>query len=230
VTLVFIHGAGCTNDVFFEQMNAFPGSRAPNLPGHGTPGKPVSMNEFAEFIENYARRNQLANVVLCGHSMGGAVALTCARRKKISIAGIVAIGGGARMPVSESMLEGLEANFELACGRLAKAFFANPIPERIAWAEGMLATVGREQTVADFRACGQFDSGDWLDAMPVKLLAITGAQDRLMPVAMGAELARRSADGESRTIAGAGHFVLCEEPASVNKLIRDFVDGVSAGL
>lgn len=226
MTLLFVHGAGCTPDVFRAQMDAFPGAFALGLPGHGRPGSGASIEEYADFVEAFARDNHVVDIVLCGHSMGAAVALTCAARGSMPIKRIVVLGGGATMPVSDAVLQGIQTDFDVASRRLAKAFFADPAPEWIDWAASMLATVGMDQTLADFRACAAFDARPWLFDIQTPVLAVTGALDRLMPGAMADDLVGRVAGAQSRTIKSAGHFALVERPGAVNQLIRDFVDGV----
>ncbi|MDQ2663459.1 MAG: alpha/beta hydrolase [Candidatus Eremiobacteraeota bacterium] len=226
MTLLFVHGAGCTPDVFRAQMDAFAGAFAPGLPGHGKPGSGASIEEYSDFVEAFARDNHVVDIVLCGHSMGAAVALTCAARGSLDIKGVVVLGGGATMPVSDAMLQGMQTDFDATSRRLAKAFFADPAPECVDWAAAMLATVGMDQTLADFRACAAFDARPWLSDIQAPLLAVTGAADRLMPGEMADDLVGRVAGAQARRVESAGHFAPVERAGAVNQLIRDFVDGV----
>lgn len=227
MTTVFIHGAGCTGAVFGAQRAAFPDSLAPDLPGRGTPGASTSIDEFAGFIERHVADRAAGPTILCGHSMGGAVAVACAIRKNVSIAGVVVLGGGLQMPVSERLLDEMSSDFQRASHRLARAFFAEPTPERLDWAASMLLAVGPSQTIADFRACAAFDASSEAREISCPLLTVTGSADRLMPPDMGADLAARVPGGQSRTIPGAGHFALVEAPDAVNQLLRDFVNGIT---
>lgn len=227
MTLLLLHGAGCTPGVFRAQIDAFHGALAPGLPGHGQPGSGASIEQYADFVEAFVRENHIADVVLCGHSMGAAVALTCAARGRMDIKRVVVLGGGATMPVSDSMLQGMQTDFGAASRRLAKAFFADPAPDSVDWAAAMLATVGIDQTLADFRACAAFDARPWLSDIHAPVLAITGADDRLMPRAMADDLVGRVAGARALIVESAGHFALVERASAVNQLIRDFVDEVA---
>ena len=75
MTLVFIHGAACTGDVFAAQTSVIGDSLALTLPGHTTPGAPASIDDFADAVRHELAARDLSNVVLCGSSMGGAIAL-----------------------------------------------------------------------------------------------------------------------------------------------------------
>jgi len=223
--LLFIHGAGCTGEVFSEQLRVFAGSRAPNLPGHLCAGSPASIGEFADAIAALAQRERLQNVALAGHSMGGAIALELALRRPQWLQSVVVLGGGARMRVAPAFLDGLEANFEETARTLAAgSFFANPSAERVDAAVAMMKTVGRAQTLRDFGACDAFDVLERLAEIAVPLLALTGEEDRLMPPKFASALADRVRSGRARILSGAGHFVMVERPAETNATVAAFLE------
>ena len=60
VTLVFVHGAGCTSEVFAAQMAAFENAVALDLPGHGVPGSAGSIGEFADAVSLALRERDIA--------------------------------------------------------------------------------------------------------------------------------------------------------------------------
>ena len=49
--VVFVHGAGCTGEIFAAQTAAFDHSIALTLPGHTTPGEPASIEAFAPQLD-----------------------------------------------------------------------------------------------------------------------------------------------------------------------------------
>ena len=55
MTLVFVHGAGCTGAVFAAQLAAFPGSVAIDLPGHDAPGSADSIGSGPESAPRISR-------------------------------------------------------------------------------------------------------------------------------------------------------------------------------
>lgn len=226
MTLLFIHGAGCTGEVFDAQSAAFPGSMAPNLPGHLCPGSPSTIEQFADAVEAYVRKHELTAVVLCGHSMGGAIAIELALRKPTWLAGVVLLGSGARMRVAPAFLAGLQSDFEPAARLIAGYFFAKPSPERIETAVAAMQRVGQAQTVRDFQACDAFDALERLGGISVPLLAVTGEADKMTPAKFALALADRVPGAQARILPGAGHFVMAERPTETNEAIAAFLRGL----
>lgn len=227
MTLLFVHGAGCTGEVFGEQLRTFAGSQAPNLPGHLCAGAPQSIGDFADAVQAYVAENGLERAVLCGHSMGGAIALELCLRKPPWLAGAVLLGTGARMRVAPAFLDGLQSDFEATARTIAGYFFEDSRPERIDASVETMKRVGQEQVLRDFRACDAFDVLDRLGEIPVPLLAVTGESDKLAPAKYAAVLADRVPGARARIVPGAGHFVMIERPAETNESIAAFLNGLT---
>lgn len=227
-TIVFIHGAGCTPDVWRNQREAFPDAFVPALPGHGTPGTPRSISEFADSIERELRERGLRDVVLAGSSMGGAIALELALRKHPAVRGVVLLGSSAKLRVAPTIFAAMETDFEQAARTLAGLFFAEPSSERIGGAVEQMLRVGAAQTRRDFEACNNFDVLDRLPEIDVPLLALSGEFDRMVPPKFSQAAADRVPGGEARIVPGAGHLLFVEHPAETNDALRAFVDRVDS--
>jgi len=228
VKLVFVHGAGCTGAVFAPQNVAFPDSIALTLPGHTTPGSPATIDEFADAVAAELRARDLDRVVLCGHSMGGGIALELALRREPRVCAIVMLDSGARLRVAPAVLEGLERDFDAAVEQLAQHFYAQPTPERVNASVAMLRAVGRAQTLRDFRACDAFDRLARLQEVNLPLLALTGELDVLTPPKFAIALADRVPGASARIVPGAGHLAMAERPGDVNDALRAFVNHVTS--
>jgi len=227
VTLLFLHGAGCTGEVFAAQLPEFLGAAAPNLPGHLREGSPQSIPEFADAVEAYVRERRLNGVVLAGHSMGAAIAIELALRNPPWLRAAVLIGGGARMRVAPALLDGFRTDFEETARTIAGYFFAQNTPERIEAAVERMREVGRDQTLRDFIACDKFDALERLGEIAVPVLAVTGEADKLAPAKHALALAGRVPGAQARIIPDAGHFVMVERPAETNAAIAAFLAGLS---
>jgi pimeloyl-ACP methyl ester carboxylesterase len=223
MTLAFVHGAGCTPAAFGDFPQRFAGSVTLALPGRcGDASSPSSVEAFADFVAG-----SLAgfgdDIVLCGHSMGGAVALEATLRGGVTgIRGLVLLGSGSRLRVAPAIFEQLEADFAAAARRLAGWFFADPTPERLDAAVADMLVVGQAQTVRDFRACDAFDAGPRLHELRVPVLAVTGARDAMTPPKYAQSLADRVPSGSARIIPDAGHFAMIERPDEVADAIAAF--------
>jgi len=221
--LVFIHGAGCTGEVWEAQRRSFPESIAPSLPGHGKPGSPDTIEAFADAIERELENHEVGEAVLCGNSMGGAVALQIALRQNPRVRGIVLLDSGAKLRVAPEIFDALEDDFPAATRMLAGYFFANPTPERTAAAVAMLAGVGQAQTIRDFRACDAFDASGRLANISVPTLAICGEKDVMTPPKFAQFIADRVPGAKARILADTGHLAMVENPAETNAALRAFV-------
>ena len=232
---VLIHGAGCTPASFGSSfVTRLAGAVAFALPGRLGDMRPAdSVASFATAVgSSVAAAFGDEDVVLCGHSMGGAIALELALRAGAAgsavaagagnVRGVVALDSGSRLRVAPVIFERLEADFTAACADLARMFFADPSSERFDAAVADMATVGQEQTIRDFRACDAFDAGERLHELPVPLLAVTGERDAMTPPKYALSLADRVPSGSARIIADAGHFAIVERPDDVASAIAAF--------
>jgi pimeloyl-ACP methyl ester carboxylesterase len=224
--LFFIHGSGCTSRAFAKQVDAFAGSYAIDLPGHATPPLvgPITIEAYADAVEGTLEALDLRDAVLCGSSMGGAVALEAGLRHNHRIRAVVLIGSGAKLRVAPALFESLERDFEAGVRALVPLFFSAPSPELVEPAVAEMLAVGKTQTLADFRACDAFDATGRLDALSLPLLAITGENDGLTPPKFAAFLADRVPGAEARILPESGHLAMIERPDETNAALRAFVD------
>jgi 3-oxoadipate enol-lactonase len=224
---VFIHGSGCTGAAFAAQTAAFAGSYAVDLPGHGaTPPLEgaVTIAAFADAVERDLEARGIEGAILCGSSMGGAIALEVGLRANPRVGAIVALGSGAKLRVAPALFESLERDFEAGARALAPMFFASPTPALVDGAVAQMLGVGQAQTLADFHACDAFDATGRIADLALPLLALTGEQDRLTPPKFAAFLADRVPGAEARILPGAGHLAMVERPDETNAALRAFVD------
>ncbi len=227
MTYVFLHGSGCTGEVFAAQTAAFPGSIALTLPGHTVPGAPASIAEFADAVSQELAARDVRGAILAGNSLGGAIALELALRREPRVCAVVAIGSGAKLRVAPQILEGLERDFPAAARELAPWFFADPTPERVDAAVDLMLRVGAAQTIRDFRACDAFDVTGRLGEIALPVLALTGEHDRLTPPKYATFVADRVPGAEARIVARAGHLAMTERPDETNAALRAFADRIA---
>lgn len=222
-TLLCIHGAGFTGRVFDGQREVFSDLRAPNLPGHESPGAPATIDEFAGYVEEYVRDEGLGRVVLCGHSLGGAIALQVALRGLPQLEALVLLGCGARLRVGAHFLDGLKDDFEETASTVARSLYADVSSPLVAQATSSFTRVGQAQTLRDFTACNSFDVTAQLSNISAPLLAITGIHDVMTPPKYAQTLAAGVAHGSAAIIEDAGHMVMQEQPAQTNVALLNFV-------
>jgi pimeloyl-ACP methyl ester carboxylesterase len=225
--LFFIHGAGCTDQVFGAQTQAFAGAVATTLPGRGSAiGAPSTIAEFADAVAHRLDRMPAGDVVLCGSSMGGAIALELGLRAHPRVKGLVLVGSGAKLRVAPALFESLERDFSAGARTLATMFFADATPARVGAAAAQMLEVGQTQTLRDFRACDAFDATERLADLQVPLLALVGDRDVLTPPKFAQFLADRIRGATARILVGAGHLAMVERPDETNAALQAFVQEI----
>lgn len=224
--LIFVHGAGNTGLAWQYQTQYFTNSEAVSLPGHPE-GKPcTSIDDYAGWLRQYILDRDYSNVVLVGHSMGGAVAQRYALRYPESIEGIVLIGTGARLKVRPEFLNALEAGTQHSPAWLKG--FVEPLYRRVASelktrVIEKVVEVGARVQLNDFRCCDSFDIMDEVRQIEIPTLVICGAEDDMTPVKYSQYLADKINGARLVIIEGSTHLAFMEKPEEVNQAIEEFL-------
>ncbi|HSG17763.1 MAG TPA: alpha/beta hydrolase, partial [Anaerolineae bacterium] len=159
---LLIHGAAGSHLDWPPQLRRVEnmGSCALDLPGHGRSAKPgrSSVSAFADDVMALAEILSLTEILLVGHSMGGAIAMEIALREPTSVVGLVLVATGARLRVQEKLLNLLTDDYKQVV----------ELVTTLAWGQDALAEVvgrGRALMLAcdpaavelDYLACNEFD-------------------------------------------------------------------------
>ncbi|MDQ2714189.1 MAG: alpha/beta hydrolase [Chloroflexota bacterium] len=114
--IVFIHGSGDSARVWGAQLDQFDAhpTYAIDLPGHGerpdTLPAQVSVLDYAHAVHEISEDElHLAQPIIAGHSLGGAVALMMALAYSAELGGLILIGTGARLRVHPDLLASARA-------------------------------------------------------------------------------------------------------------------------
>ena len=227
--LLFIPAAGSTRAEWVFQTQHFKDSEVVVLPGHPE-GKPLpSIDGYMEWLRGYIQRKQYRDIVLAGHSMGGAIVLLYALKYGSELKGIVLIGTGARLRVLPARLKMLAAMITAPAGwrrvldyefRLIESKVRESLIE-----EG--ARIGAAVAMNDHLACDKFDIMDKFHLINVPALIICGQDDDRTPVKYSDYLASKMPKAKKVIIDGGDHWVHLEKPAEVNRSIQDFLDSLS---
>lgn len=231
-TLVLVHGAGSAASVWQRVIDELGGRwdgrvLAPNLPGHGGepgPGR-SSIDDYATWLEAWLASNVDGPVVLGGHSMGGAIVLATALRRRADLDGLVLVSTGARLRVAPEVLSALRSDFEEAIGRLGDFAYAAGAPAELRQESAeRFRLAGQEVVEGDFRACDGFDVINRLGEIELPTLVVCGKEDQMTPPKFGQYLAMSVPDGSLELVEAAGHQVLTERPAAVAAAIVSFLE------
>jgi pimeloyl-ACP methyl ester carboxylesterase len=252
--LVLIHGYAASADQWRRLLPTLAGDYRllmPDLLGFAhapTPPPPYTAARWAEQIGALLDATATRRAVVVGHSLGGLVALTTARRFPERCAGLVLLNSiGLALPDAERALRG-------APGNLLRLLRAPGVGEAIFWA------VRGNRRLARGLALGAYHRADrapedavevWLDlihrpaahraylsvarqlerlvvqAAPGEIdlptLIIWGAEDRGMPATLAEGFRALIPRARLALIADCGHVPQCEDPVAVAGHLRPFL-------
>jgi len=225
VKLLFISGAGSAGAGWVHQIEYFTDSEAIVLPGHPE-GQPCSsLDDYVEWLRDYIYHQQYQDVILVGHSMGGAIVQLYGLRCGEEIRALVLIGTGARLRVIPAFLTQLKEMItdEVAWRKYLAGEYSLVEPEvrRVLIEEGV--RIGPTVALNDFLCCDKFDIMDRVHNIKLPILVICGSADDKTPVKYTEYLADKIEGATKVIINGAGHPVHLEKPKEVNQAIEEFL-------
>jgi len=223
--LVFLHGAGSSSLSYYYQLRHFRNSKAIDLPGHTTGKACHDIDSYLEWVRGFITARRYKDVVLCGHAMGGAIALLYALRYPEELKGLILMGTGARLHVHPDHLE--------RCRQ--------PGPDNAKWLAGYMKSfkgvatdmhpvlsqraveLGPEVELNDLLACDGFDVMDQLGKIDLPTQVLCGSEDVMTPVKYADYLTEHMQNARETVIEGGTHFVQMEKFKKVNEEIEHFM-------
>ena len=123
--VVFIPGAGMDHrvaDLISLNSNVFNRVLSIDLPGHGgsTPGDAKTIEEYASFISYIIKEIDISDIHLCGHSMGGLVAMELAAFDSKFFKSVTLFNCQYPLFVGSALLDGSSRNLDGAADFLTK--------------------------------------------------------------------------------------------------------------
>jgi len=228
-TLIFIHGAALSKGfwaVQVEDLSDIVNTIAIDLPGH-MDSKGVACERISDCAASVAQLIEQINApnpVLCGLSMGGAVALELLITEPELFAAAILMHTGARLKVFPFIFESIEKDYSQYLD-VAVDFSVSQKSDKAKIKEKMkdIAVTKSDVALKDFTACDRFDVMARLNEIKAKVLVIVGDEDNITPAKYGEYLHQHIGGAQLKTIAEAGHLSPLEKPEEVSQIIRDFI-------
>jgi pimeloyl-ACP methyl ester carboxylesterase len=236
---MLIHGGFEDRTYFAPQMTHLARRRrviALDLRGHGesdTPQK-VSVNDFAADVIAVAEEACVASIVLCGHSIGGAIALVVAETRPELVRGIVMLDSAVLFPeplrrrAIETLVPAMATDHWLDAlrGYFGRTLDPSDPPELAARVMADLGRTRPEIVRSFFTSLFASDFSDFADAIKdlqcpllyVHAKAPTDLQ-RLL------ELRPNAMVGQ---VVGSGHYLMLSVPDQVNAMLDRFLEMIVA--
>ena len=232
-SMLFIHGSGGEHSLWtfqYASLNKNFNIIAVDLPGHGSSeGSGESdVNVYGPWVKRLLDVLQLKNVIIAGHSLGAAIALTFAADFGSMINGVVSVGGGLKMPVNPAIFELLKKDPETAFELMCKFSLAKE--NRIKLAEPLkksMAAANIEALYNDLVACDKMDLTDKVKKVNLPSLIMCGEEDKMTPPQLSQDIAANIKGSKTCFIKGAGHMVMMERPEEFNNALITFAQSFS---
>ena len=206
-----------------------------DLPGHGQSSKDVGEGNLSSFVDagaGFMDKMGIEKAHLVGHSMGGVIAGSLALAHPNRVASLVLIASaGLGEEINADYIEGfIAANRRREMKNTLSLLFANPdlvtrnlVNDELRFKrmdgvdEALRATADKV-----FPDGKQADMPD-LSGVEVPILAIWGAEDRIVPCSHTENL---PVHARVEILEGAGHMPQMEAAGMINRLVKEFLDGL----
>jgi len=229
---VFILEAGGNSLLWKRTLSFLSGEGtaiAVNLPGH--PSGEVtckSAADYSEAVHSFIAERGIRKPAVCGHSMGGAIALTLALDHPEDLGSLILMDTGAKLGVNPELVEGLRDQPLRAIEKMITPWSFHSLSLDAA-REGRTALSISNLPVFlnDYLACDGFDVRARLPQIAARTLIICGESDRMTFPRWSHFMRANILASSAFFIRDAGHMVPLEKPQLCAQLIQSFLSGPS---
>ncbi len=215
---IFIHGAGSTRRTWSRQHRLPLDSSFLELPGRPQ----VLADHLIASLAEWCLQQMSGPSVIVGHSMGGAVAQSMALMAPQSVAALVLVGTGPRLPVNPDLLHRLAADPQEAKANIARWSLARSFdPALYELNVKLLEDIPGDRILHEMSACSLFDIRTQLSQYHGPTFLVRGAEDRMTPESLSREFLAVWPAMPIYTIEHAGHLMMLENPDAFNQALLD---------
>jgi pimeloyl-ACP methyl ester carboxylesterase len=230
--LVFIHGpgAGACSDGFAYQLSHFPGSLAPDLPGHLEGSPCADVKGYTEWLRGWLwSQGHKRDLVLVGFTLGACIGLQYALDYPEEVAALALMTVAIRpkqRPAGAYQMR-LDATTDAASYQTwldyqehALMFVDQPLRDRLMARHREVGPLSQYQ---DLVVIDAFDVRDRIGDLNAPLLLIRGIDDPTQPPEYELEIQQQVPGSRYLKLKGAGHFPMAERPDEVNRAIGELI-------
>ena len=231
--LVFIHGWMCDQSFWAAQVEEFSKTNTVitiDLPGHGLSGmdrEGWSMMAYGADVQTVVEHFGLTDVVLIGHSMGGAVVLEAARLMPDRVIGVVGVDSlhDVEAKYDPEKMKGYfaayEADFVGTCGQMVASMFQEDAdPALVERVTNDMCDGSPEISLALLRQFIEYELGPALAA--VADIPVQYINADMYPTNPEANQ-KYHLTFSGVVVQDVGHFLMMERPEEFNELLRQVV-------
>ena len=192
-----------------------------DLPGHGDSkgSSSNSIESYSQFLIEAIDQYDLKNLSLCGHSMGGLVALDMVLKQNFSAHSLILANSIYPTRVADALL----AKAKAGNGDAADFIIKYGLHRRLLGVKNAFSEEDDLVMLDDLEACNnyQLDLND-LKSIGISISIILGSKDRLVDL----KAVKKFTDivpSKTYTMDEVGHFSFFEDPVELSKLISEIV-------
>lgn len=240
-TIVFIHGFPFNKNMWQYQLQALPnGVRgiAVDVRGHGgsTSGHGYfSIDVFARDLIAFIEKLGLRNVVLCGISMGGYIALRAHQIAPEHFAGMVLADTNSQDDSNEAKIKRFDTiqsvlkygRRTFAIGFVKNVFSASSLLNKTEEVELIRSSIRRNDVrsicATLLALASRTDTTDSLASISFPCLIVRGSEDKLMTREQADVLKEQIAAADLVEIDQCGHLPNLEAPERFNQALRQYL-------
>lgn len=192
-----------------------------DLPGHGDSkgSSSNSIESYSQFLIEAMDQYDLKNLSLCGHSMGGLVALDMVLKQNFSAHSLILANSIYPTRVADALL----AKAKAGNGDAADFIIKYGLHRRLLGVKNAFSEEDDSVMLDDLEACNnyQLDLND-LKSIGISISIILGSKDRLVDL----KAVKKFTDivpSKTYTMDEVGHFSFFEDPIELSKLISEIV-------
>ena len=230
--LVLIHGpgAGGCSAGYQYQLQHFPRSLAPDLPGHIDGESLSTVREYTEWLRNWLHNlGHTENLVLSGFTLGACIALQYALDYPDEVVGLLLMT--IAMRPKKRIRRGLEFRLNAAkdpsiheewieAMRHSQMFIAPELSNRLIECH---RKVGPQSQYNDLITIDNFDVRDRISELKAPLTLIRGVDDPGKPAEYELEIHQAVPGSKYLKLEQAGHFPMAERPDDINRELEKFM-------
>ena len=188
-----------------------------DLPGHGD-SKGTSSNtieSYSKFLIECLESYDLNELSLCGHSMGGLIALEMAMQKNFSVQSIILVNSIYPTRVAEPLL----AKAKASNGGAADFIIKYGLYKRLLGIKNAFSEEDDLVMLDDLEACNSYQLDlNAIKDLEIPISIILGSKDKLVDL-KAVESFANTVPCKTHTVEEAGHFLFFEQPNELSKLI-----------
>jgi len=237
-TVIYLHGAGMERITFGDELMETPNYNTIrlDLPNHGDSEhvgleRYQHMHDYCRDVLAFMDTLDTQQAVLCGHSMGGGVALCMALDHPERVPGAIVVNGSAQMNIQPRMISAVPGEVSRSFENTLLAAF----PKLEDWLPISSADPDNESSylqylkvnprvlLRDYRLCHNFNLSHRLQEIQPPILVVSGGLDLVFPPA---EIRRMEASIPYATyieFEQGGHMIPGEMPQRLVETITDWL-------